>query len=131
MVAEGRQVFFSGKAKQNKVGAKEGLIFFSGKAKQNKVGAKERQIFFSGRAKQNEVGSKERNSVLLLQCWRKSETTESLFSSNFILFRSTAKRDLSLFCSNPFYVSLFYENSISFRFVPNASNLNDIGLCEI
>ena len=39
--------------------SKRKQIFFSNKAKQNKVGPKERQIFFSGRAKQNEVGSKE------------------------------------------------------------------------
>ena len=41
------------------VGAKGRQIFFSGKAKQNIVGAKERRIFFSGRAKQNKVGGKE------------------------------------------------------------------------
>ena len=41
------------------VGAKGRQIFFSGRAKQNKVGAKERQIFFSGWAKQNKVGGKE------------------------------------------------------------------------
>ena len=36
-----RQIFFSGKAKQNKVGTKAGQVFFSGKAIQNKVGGKE------------------------------------------------------------------------------------------
>ena len=40
------------------VGAKGRQIFFSDKAKQNKVGAKERQVFFSGKAKQNKVGGK-------------------------------------------------------------------------
>ena len=35
--AKGRQIFVSGKVKENKFGAKERQIFFSGKAKQNKV----------------------------------------------------------------------------------------------
>ena len=38
------------------VGAKGRQIFFSGKAKQNTVGEKERQVFFSGKAKQKKAG---------------------------------------------------------------------------
>ena len=41
------------------VGAKGRKIFFSGKAKQNKVGGKERQVFSISKAKQNEVKGKE------------------------------------------------------------------------
>ena len=53
----------------SKVGAeiKGRQIFFSGIAKQNKVGAKERQVSFRGKAKQNEVGGKERPALMLEQ----------------------------------------------------------------
>ena len=65
------------------------------------------------------------DSVVLLWWWSKSKTTESLFSLNSILFRSTTKKDLSLlyfnlilfrftadellssFCSNRFYVYVY------------------------
>ena len=47
----------------------------------------------------------------------------SPFYFNFILFRFIAEEDLSSFCSNRFYVSLFYDNNIYFPFVPSASNM--------
>ena len=39
------------------------------------------------------------------------------------MFRFTAKEDLSPFCSNRFYISLFYDNNIYFPFVLSASGV--------
>ena len=61
------------------VGAKGREIFFSSKAKQNKVWAKEKQIFFSGKAKQNEVGSKERLGCPALMLEKKRDNSVTLF----------------------------------------------------
>ena len=45
----------------------------------------------------------------------------SHFCSNLILFRFIAEEGLSSYCSNRFYVSLFYDNNIYFPFALNAS----------
>ena len=90
--------------------------------KQNKVAAKEGQIFFSGRAKKNKVVGKESlfSSNFILFRFTKEENL-FLVCSNFILFRFTAEEDLSFFCSNSFHVSFFYDNNIYFPFAVSAS----------
>ena len=122
-----RQIFFSGTAKQNKVGAKERQVFSSGKAKQNKVGENKRLscLAFAPTLKRN-------NRVTLflqLHFFRFTDKENvSLFCSNFILFPFTAEQNLSFFCSNRFYVSLFYDNSnLTYKLQHSWTELDELG----
>ena len=67
--------------------------------------AKGRQNFVSGKAEQYKVVAKARLYYIIL----------------YILFRFTAEEMLSSFCSNRFYVSLFYYYNIYFSFALSAS----------
>ena len=119
--AKGRQIFFSGNVKENKVGTKERQIFFSGRAKQNKVGGKEWLgcLAFALTLKQDNRVTLSFNFILFRSTARKDL---SLFCSNFIFFHFTAEEDLSSFCSNRLYVSLFYHNNIYFPLTLSASH---------
>ena len=72
------------------VGVKRKQIFFSGKANQNKVGAKVREIFFIRRAKKNEVGSKERLACPALMLEKKRGNRVTLFLQPILFHFSMA-----------------------------------------
>ena len=94
----------------------ERQIFFNGKAKQNKVGAKERYVFFSGKAKQNEVGGRERLGCPALMLKQKCDNRVTLFLQLYFvsLYRW---RKLVSFLLQLHFVLLYHWRKFVFLFL--------------